>query len=97
MREYQRSYKVKHKERYRRMQKTSELKKRYNLTYEEYEQLLKDQDGKCAICNEVAVLRVDHEHTSGKIRGLLCNSCNLGLGLFKDNPKLLQAATEYVS
>lgn len=61
------------------------------------------QKGLCGICQEPISesLDIDHDHTKergedGFIRGLLCNSCNRGLGLFKDNPKLLQRAIDYL-
>lgn len=63
--------------------------------------LQSEQAGHCAICNRhesvVGALRLDHCHSTGKIRGLLCNGCNVGLGLFKDSPETLIAASEYLS
>ena len=53
-------------------------------------------EGVCAICATREHLRIDHDHVSGKIRGLLCNEHNLGLGKFKDNPDHLIAAAEYL-
>lgn len=52
--------------------------------------------GKCAICGTTEKLRVDHCHASGSLRGLLCDSCNKGLGFFKDDPKRLRAALRYL-
>lgn len=58
-----------------------------NITFEEYEQRLKLQDNKCAICKHVCKsgkqLAVDHCHDTGKTRGLLCSKCNVGIGMFK--------------
>lgn len=56
------------------------------------------QGGKCAICKSAGSgkLHVDHCHESGKVRQLLCNTCNGGLGLFKDNPELMRVAAQYV-
>lgn len=58
------------------------------------------QCGRCAICATPVTrergLQVDHCHKSGDVRGLLCAACNLGLGQFRDDPKLLQAAIEYL-
>ena len=79
------------------------IEKTYNFTFDEYERLFEDQKGKCAICESrisstrTSRLFVDHCHHSGKVRGLLCSSCNHGLGLFKDSPKLLSKAIEYLS
>jgi hypothetical protein len=96
MREYQKSYKERNKEKYRKIQKTYELKTRYNLSYEEYEKMLEDQDGKCAICGNEEQLHVDHCHDTERVRGLLCMPCNIGLGMFRDNKDNLIKASEYV-
>ena len=65
-----------------------------------YKFLMKEQDGKCDICwkqyDTYAKLEVDHCHKSGKTRGLLCKTCNLGLGEFKDDPELLERAILYL-
>ena len=68
---------------------------------QQYAYLLSTQGGMCAICEhsprqgELA-LSADHEHSTGRIRGLLCRSCNLGLGFFKDNADCLRRASRYV-
>ena len=62
--------------------------------------LVERQNGHCAICNEVPEnqpLAVDHDHKTGEVRELLCTSCNVGLGHFKDDPDLMQAAIEYIA
>lgn len=66
-----------------------------------YQELFDKQEGVCAICSSAENgrykhLSIDHCHDSGKIRGLLCNNCNRGIGLLKDNPELLRKAAEYV-
>lgn len=77
------------------------------LTQEEYETLLLNQKGVCAICGhkeniihprtkERRPLAVDHCHKTGKIRGLLCTRCNWSLGGFKDNPVILLSAIKYL-
>ena len=64
--------------------------------------MFKEQNGVCAICGSPEVsdrnsnLCVDHDHETGKIRGLLCNKCNRGLGYFLDNPKILKNALKYL-
>jgi hypothetical protein len=71
----------------------------YGLDPEQYEAMVIMQDGRCAICErlpEDAVLRVDHDHSSGKIRGLLCRHCNLALGNMKDDITLLRKAIAYL-
>lgn len=75
---------------------------RYGIGLVEYNQMLEDQNGKCAICGtrdpggQANIFHVDHEHTTGKIRGLLCNNCNPGLGWFKDNEENLLNAIAYL-
>lgn len=75
------------------------LKRKYNygITEEEYKRMFSVQNGRCEICLiEKTELDVDHCHTSGKIRALLCRSCNLALGGFKDNIQYLRNATKYL-
>ena len=72
----------------------------YGISTEEYDKLKESQNNLCAICQvkfEVAVLVVDHCHKTGKVRGLLCHSCNKGIGFLQDDPKLLQKAVRYLS
>jgi hypothetical protein len=78
------------------------LKSQYGLNLSDYNDLIKEQNHKCAICetDEVdafkGLLFVDHCHTSGKVRGLLCHHCNTALGKFKDSESILMRAIEYV-
>jgi hypothetical protein len=73
------------------------LRFRYGIGVEDYEEMYKNQKGKCAICRKKKKkLDVDHCHRTGKIRGLLCNSCNQGLGLFKDDEKIMKQAANYL-
>lgn len=78
------------------------IKRTYDITYEDYEALLISQNYSCAICKSrignarSSRLFVDHCHNTAKVRGLLCSNCNHGLGQFKDSPKLLQRAIEYL-
>lgn len=74
------------------------LKSRYGITPEQFNTLYDNQFGKCAICQQTyhATLHIDHDHSNGKIRGLLCNNCNRGLGHFKDSPELLANASKYL-
>lgn len=79
--------------------KEHDLKKLYGISIAEYEQLLHEQDGKCAICSQEDQwfsLAVDHCHDKKHVRGLLCSQCNRGLGLFKDKPELLESAANYL-
>ncbi len=78
------------------------LKKTYNISLEEYELKLQQQNSCCAICNEPdskdrwKCLAVDHDHKTGVIRDLLCYKCNAGLGLFNDNKELLIKTIKYL-
>ncbi len=78
------------------------LKRMYNLTLEEYQQKLEQQEGKCKICGRTEmnyknkVLCVDHNHETNEIRGLLCGLCNSGIGKFLDDKQLLMNAIKYL-
>jgi hypothetical protein len=79
----------------------SNLKRYYKLTLEEYEELFKAQNGQCKICetHQDEVDRrfdVDHNHETGRIRGLLCIKCNRGIGLLQDSIQILQTALNYL-
>jgi hypothetical protein len=78
---------------------------RYGITLEQYEKMLADQGNACAVCGEpesdiqngkLRPLCVDHDHATGKIRGLLCNDCNRGLGFLGDNADRLEKAAYYL-
>jgi 6-phosphofructokinase len=72
---------------------------RYGITPEAQEQLLAEQNGVCAICGEIRGKRglvIDHDHTTKIVRGWLCGKCNMGLGLFDDNPMWLEQAAEFL-
>lgn len=67
------------------------------LTDQEYKEMYEVQRGKCKICGEEEQeLLVDHNHATGKVRGLLCRKCNTGLGFFSDSTLILHFASEYV-
>jgi hypothetical protein len=75
------------------------LKATYGLSLDDYTQLLNAQDGKCAICKREPgghALSVDHNHVTGRIRGLLCKGCNTGLGMLQDSLTVIQAAATYI-
>ena len=78
-------------------------RRKYGITVEEYDQMLIDQSGCCAICGSDTPQRklsrnfaVDHNHVTGGVRGLLCERCNRGIGQFKDCSELLDAAASYL-
>lgn len=73
----------------------------YHITIEKYDEMFDSQDGNCGICrkNQKELRRrlsVDHNHESGRIRGLLCDNCNPGLGYYRDSIFLLEKAIEYL-
>ncbi len=85
---------------------SQDLQRNYGVTLEWYREQLSKQNNVCAICeqSETTVIRgkviampVDHDHTTGKARGLLCTKCNRGLGLFRDNIDFLQSAISYLN
>ncbi len=87
--------------------RTWKLKSVYGLSLAEFEKMLIDQDNSCAICSAVLlasvrgrgrafVACVDHDHKTGEVRGILCNSCNRGLGNFQDDPEALERAAAYL-
>jgi len=78
------------------------LKQKYGLTLDDYDKLVEKQEGKCAICGTDQPnchhkrFVVDHNHNTGEVRGLLCSTCNTGLGNFFDNPETLLKAAYYL-
>jgi len=74
------------------------LKYKYDLTLEQHEQMYVDQDGCCAICNEpveYSKTHTDHDHQTGKVRGILCRRCNYGMG-FVDDKEFVKKAKQYL-
>jgi hypothetical protein len=76
--------------------------RQYDITLDMYDELLARQGGGCAICGAAQSdkgkrsLSVDHNHATGEVRGLLCYRCNVGIGMFQDEPTLLSAAIRYL-
>jgi len=82
------------------------LKYKFNMSLDEYNNLLESQGHKCAICGQPEMtsrngipkmMCIDHDHDTGKVRGLLCNNCNRGIGLIGEDPNWLQKAILYLS
>ena len=90
--------KTKYKENYNPEKKRNErLKINYGISLEEYKEIVNKLESKCQICGKVfKKLVIDHDHMTNKIRGLLCNLCNVGLGAFKDTIESLKMAIKYL-
>lgn len=107
-----RKYAAEHRERHRKNWKRwyrdhknkvrdNNLVRCYGITLVQYNKMVREQDGKCAICGThqlklAKTLGVDHNHNTSKVRGLLCAECNSGIGKFKDSVKLLRCAIQYL-
>jgi hypothetical protein len=85
-------------------QRNSYLRKAYGLTFAQYDEMYNSQDGKCLICNKTLEsskggrsVHIDHDHKTGKIRGLLCQHCNNMLGHAFDNTDVLSSAIAYLN
>jgi hypothetical protein len=72
------------------------LRRRYGIGQAEFDRMLAEQAGRCAICGEPDPQHVDHDHRTGWVRGILCFNCNGGLGQFKDSPRILAGAITYL-
>lgn len=92
---------------YRARDRERRLRRFFGVTVEQYDQMLASQSGLCAICRQpetdvhsangkVQNLAIDHNRKTGEVRSLLCARCNKGLGLFREQPKLLIQAAEYL-
>jgi hypothetical protein len=91
-------YREKQLERERVWRRRTYFREVYRISLADYDAMLALQHGACAICKRTPGKRlaVDHCHTTGKVRGLLCAKCNSGLAFFQDNPRYLAAATAYL-
>lgn len=88
-------------------QRENNLRKKYNIGVVEYEQMFVSQGGKCGVCGlpeivcdkagKLKRLAVDHNHETGKIRGLLCQKCNQALGLLDENPVIIRSLADYIA
>lgn len=79
VRERERAYRVAHPE----IKRASKLRRKYGLSPEDYQQLFDSQEGGCALCHRLVKLCVDHDHETGRVRGLLCNECNFAIGVYE--------------
>ena len=102
MRKYGRKYRRRpdKKDALRKLSRKVKLKAKYGLSYDAYIGMLDSQHSRCAICAKpltANTANVDHCHATGRVRGLLCRTCNTGLGLFYDNPSILSDAIAYLT
>ena len=92
---------------WRRWHKKYALQKRYGISLDDFEKMVSAQDGKCAICGldpstvEISAathrtLHVDHDHSTGRVRGLLCNGCNRAIGLLNESPAKARNLAAYL-
>lgn len=95
------AYYLKNRERIVARNNNTYYQRNYKISYKEYEDMLAAQDGMCAICSTPASslitrLFVDHNHTTGAVRGLLCHGCNTGIGFLRESIIHLENAISYL-
>lgn len=100
LKEHNNSYQREYRQRNNKAVRKHRLKTWYGISLEEFDSLLKAQNHRCAICGASLdggkETHLDHSHKTQSIRGILCNNCNTGIGMFKDDPLLLHAAADYL-
>ncbi len=94
--EYMKRYYEKHKDKVKEYDREYHYKRYYNISLDEVEKMAEEQDFRCAICGEHTKLYVDHDHETGRVRGLLCHKCNTAIGLMNDDEGILQNAITYL-
>jgi hypothetical protein len=98
--EYLAKWRLKNADKVKEQSRVKHLRRKFNLSPEQYDIMSKAQKNVCAICQEKCEtemnLAVDHCHTTGKIRGLLCKNCNTAIGLFKEDIDNMLRAIEYI-
>lgn len=92
-----REYDRERQPRYRRRSFANKLQLRYGVSFDQWSEMLIGQGGRCAVCCEQLInVHLDHDHSSGQVRGLLCPSCNLAEGHLASNPARARALAEYM-
>lgn len=76
--------------------KNQKLRESYGITLADFDRMSEAQKYACAICGSYGKLYVDHNHSTGTVRELLCHGCNSGIGFFRENPSLMEKAIEYI-
>jgi 5-methylcytosine-specific restriction endonuclease McrA len=94
---YRKTYRSRHPDRVKASDKKQALR-RFGLTPQEYDDMAARQNHSCAVCGEkdTKALAVDHDHDTGRVRGLLCGKCNTALGLMNDSIRRLRLAVDYL-
>lgn len=85
------------RERKRYITYKNRIKRLFGMSLDDYAAVFKEQGGRCKICPETDKLVIDHDHVTGKVRGILCRKCNHGLGCFRDNTDYLKGAIDYLN
>lgn len=99
---YQKEWRKKNPRKAAKYNRMGHLRRTYGLSLEDYDEMLAKQDNRCAICgsenpgDNTKHFHVDHRHSTGEVRGLLCGICNRGMGCFEDDIERLHAAIEYL-
>ena len=83
-------------QRFKGYKRKCNLKKLYGINVEEFDAMVSRQGGLCAICRIGKATNTDHSHATGLVRGILCNKCNLGIGLLLEDPAIFQRAIDYL-
>ena len=99
--EAQKRYREKNLEKTKQVSREGHIRRKFGITINDYDSMLNSQNKVCAICKEKCNtgnnLAVDHNHKTGRIRGLLCKNCNTSIGLLKENVEILENAIIYLS
>ncbi len=100
-----RAYNQAYREKNRQALCDAERERKFGISRQEYAELFHSQNGTCAICcqpetatrmGKIKALAVDHSHVTGKVRGLLCSDCNMGIGKLKDDRNIILNAVKYL-
>ncbi len=91
-------WKKRNPEKWQRIRRNSVLKREFGITIEQYEAMLEAQGNVCAICSDPIGDRggVDHNHSTGKVRDVLCQFCNIAIGNLRDDPQRAEAVAAYL-
>jgi hypothetical protein len=95
-------YLLQNNEKIKKNKRETSLKNKYDITLDDYEKMLQEQSGSCAICFVKAenqrnkILVVDHNHLTDEVRGLLCSNCNTAIGLLRESQEIIENALKYL-